>query len=132
LRGDTWKLYALVAVACVALLWSFGHYQYNAGWNEGRAKLVAQQEDKARATLAKRVTVQQVNDTKAAEAEQAGAAKTVVITREVVKYVQNPDRVRCTFDDDRVRIKQRAIDNANAIPGYDGEAVPVSGGGKGQ
>lgn len=127
-----WKLYALVAVACVALLWSFGHYQYNAGWNEGRAKLVAQQEEKARVALAKRVTAQQVNDTKAAEAEQAGAAKTVVITREVVKYVQNPDRVRCTFDDERVRIKQRAINNANAITGYDDEAVPVSASGKGQ
>lgn len=127
-----WKLYVLVAVSCVALMWSFGHYQYDAGWNEGRAKLVAQQEEKARATLAKRVAGQQVNDKKAADAEQAGAAKTIVITREVVKYVQNPDHVRCTFDDDRVRIKQRAIDNANAIPGYDGEAVPVSAGGKGQ
>lgn len=127
-----WKLYSLVAVSCVALLWSFGHYQYNAGWNDGRAKLAAQQEEKARATMAKQVAAQQVNETKAAEAEQIGAAKTVVITREVVKYVQNPDRVRCTFDDDRVRIKQRAVDNANAIPGYDGEAVPVSAGGKGQ
>lgn len=127
-----WKLYALVAVICAAVLWGFGHYRYNAGWNEGRAKLVAQQEEKARATLAKQVAGQQVSDTKAAEAEQAGAAKTVVITREVVKYVQNPDRVRCTFDDDRVRIKQRAIDNANTIPGYDDEAVPVSAGGKGQ
>lgn len=28
--------------------------------------------------------------------------------------------------------KQRAIDNANAIRGYDVEAVPVSGSGKGQ
>lgn len=110
----------------------YGQWQYRNGWNEGRAKLVAQQEEKARATLAKRVSVQQVNDTKAAAAEQAGAAKTVVITREVVKYVQNPDRVRCTFDDGRVRIKQRAIDNANTIPGYDDEAVPVSAGGKGQ
>lgn len=127
-----WKLYVLVAVSCGVLLWSFGHYQYNAGWNDGRAKLVALQEEKARATLAKQVAAQQVNETKAAEAEQVGAAKTVVITREVVKYVQNPDRVRCTFDDDRVRIKQRAIDNANAIPGYDDEAVPVSAGGKGQ
>ena len=110
----------------------YGQWQYRNGWNEGRAKLVAQQEEKARVAMAKRVTVQQVNDTKAAEAEQVGAAKTIVITREVVKYVQNPDRVRCTFDDDRVRIKQRAVDNANAIPGYDGEAVPVSAGGKGQ
>ena len=127
-----WKLYALVAVSCVALLWSFGHYQYNAGWNDGRADLLASQQKQATAERNMKDERQQVNDMKAAEAEQAGAAKTVVVTREVVKYVQNPDRVRCTFDDDRVRIKQRAIDNANTIPGYDGEAVPVSAGGKGQ
>ena len=127
-----WKVYILVAVAVILALVGFGKWQYHNGWNDGRAKLVSQQEEKARSALAKRVAAQQVNDTKAAEAEQAGAAKTVVITREVVKYVQNPDRVRCTFDDERVRIKQRAIDNANAITGYDDEAVPVSGSGKGQ
>lgn len=114
-----WKLYALVAVVCVALLWGFGHYQYNAGWNEGRAKLVAQQEEKARATLAKRVTAQQVNDTKAAEAEQAGAAKTITIKQEVIRYIKTPGRNVCVFDDVRVKIKHDAILNANEIPGYD-------------
>lgn len=127
-----WKLYALVALACAAALWGFGYYQYSSGWKEGREKLVSQQEEKARSALAKRVAAQQVNDKKAVEADQAGAAKTVVITNEVVKYVQNPDRVRCTFDNDRVQLKQRAIDNANAIPGYDDETVPVSGSGKGK
>lgn len=126
------RTYIITCLVAAIITFAASEFSYRQGWNEGRAKLVAQQEEKARATLAKRVTVQQVNDTKAAEAEQDGAAKTVVITREVVKYVQNPDRVRCTFDDDRVQIKQRAIDNANAIPGYDDEAVPVSAGGKGQ
>lgn len=128
----SFRTYVITCLVAVIITFAASEFSYRHGWNDGRAKLVAQQEEKARATLAKRVTVQQVNDTKAAEAEQAGAAKTVVITREVVKYVQNPDRVRCTFDDERVRIKQRAIDNANAIPGYDDEAVPVSAGGKGQ
>lgn len=126
------RTYIITCLVAAIITFAASEFSYRQGWNDGRAKLVAQQEEKARATLAKRVTVQQVNDTKAAEAEQAGAAKTVVITREVVKYVQNPDRVRCTFDDERVRIKQRAVDNANAIPGYDDEAVPVSAGGKGQ
>ena len=126
------RTYIITCLVAAIITFAASEFSYRQGWNEGRAKLVAQQEEKARATLAKRATVQQVNDTKAAEAEQAGAAKTVVITREVVKYVQNPDRVHCTFDDERVRIKQRAIDNANAIPGYDDEAVPVSAGGKGQ
>lgn len=126
------RTYIITCLIAVIITFAASEFSYRQGWKEGRAKLVAQQEEKARATLAKRVTVQQVNDTKASEAEQAGAAKTVVITREVVKYVQNPDRVRCTFDDDRVQIKQRAIDNANAITGYDDEAVPVSAGGKEQ
>lgn len=126
------RTYIITCLVAAIITFAASEFSYRQGWNEGRAKLAAQQGEKARATLAKRVTVQQVNDTKAAEAEQAGATKTVVITREVVKYVQNPDRVRCTFDDDRVQIKQRAIDNANAIPGYDVEAVPVSAGGKGQ
>lgn len=128
----SFRTYIITCLVAVIITFAASEFSYRQGWNDGRAKLVAQQEEKARATLAKRVTAQQVNDTKAAEAEQAGAEKTVVITREVVKYVQNPDRVRCTFDNDRVRIKQRAVDNANAIPGYDGEAVPVSAGGKGQ
>lgn len=128
----SFSTYVITCLVAVIITFAASEFSYRHGWNEGRAKLVAQQEEKARATLAKRVTVQQVNDTKAAEAEQAGAAKTVVITREVVKYVQNKDRVHLVFDDDRVRIKQHAIDNANAIPGYDDEAVPVSAGGKGQ
>lgn len=128
----SFRTYVITCLVAVIITFAASEFSYRHGWNEGRAKLVAQQEEKARVTLAKRVTAQQVNDMKAAEAEQAGAAKTVVITREVVKYVQNPDRVRCTFDDDRVQIKQRAIDNANAIPGYDDEAVPVSASGKGQ
>lgn len=94
-------------------------FSYRQGWKEGRANLVSQQEEKARSAMAKRVAAQQVNDKKAVEADQTGAAKTVVITKEVVKYVQNPDRVRCTFDDGRVKIKQDAIDNANMVKGYD-------------
>lgn len=128
----SFRTYVITCLVAVIITFAASEFSYRHGWDEGRAKLAAQQEEKARATLAKRVTAQQVNDTKAAEAEQAGAAKTVVITKEVVKYVQNPDRVRCTFDDDRLQLKQRAIDNANAIPGYDDEAVPVSGSGKGQ
>lgn len=110
---------------CIALsigllvAFTYGQWQYRNGWSEGRAKLVAQQEEKARAILAKRETAQRVSDTKAAKAEQAGSAKTVVITREVVKYIQKPGRSVCLFDDDRVSIKNGAVDNANKIVGYD-------------
>lgn len=105
----------------------YGQWQYRNGWNGGRADLVKQQEEKARLVLAKKVATQQANDRKAYAAEQAGAAKTIVITQEVIRYVKNPDRTRCTFDDRRVSVKQRAVDNANSIPGYDDAAVPVPG-----
>lgn len=126
------RTYIITCLVAVIITFAASEFSYRQGWKEGREKLVSQQEEKARSALAKRVASQRVNDKKAVEADQAGAAKTVVITKEVVKYVQNPDRVRCTFDDDRVQLKQRAIDNANAIPGYDVEAVPVSGSRKGQ
>ena len=45
------------------------------------------------------------------------------ITRDVVKYVQSPDRTRCDFDDESVRLRQRAIDAANSISGFDAGTV---------
>lgn len=45
------------------------------------------------------------------------------ITRDVVKYVQSPDRIVCQFDDDAVQLRQRAIDAANSISGFDAGAV---------
>ncbi|QLZ59570.1 hypothetical protein HV079_10640 [Citrobacter freundii] len=46
------------------------------------------------------------------------------ITRDVVKYVQSPDRTVCQFDDAAVQLRQRAIDAANSISGFDAGAVP--------
>lgn len=46
------------------------------------------------------------------------------ITRDVVKYVQSPDRTVCQFDDAAVQLRQRAIDAANSIGGFDAGAVP--------
>lgn len=45
------------------------------------------------------------------------------ITRDVVKYVQSPNRTKCQFDDDAVQLRQRAIDAANSIPGFDAATV---------
>lgn len=49
------------------------------------------------------------------QAEQARDVEYRTITKEVVKYVTRPDRTNCSFDDERVRIKQRAIDAANRV-----------------
>lgn len=117
----TYRLYIAAALA-VALAF-VGWRLYSSGWDNGRASLVAEQQAKAQAQLAKQTTRQQANDSKAAAADDEGKAKTVTITQEVIRYVKTPGRNVCVFDDARVQLKSRAVDNANIIPGYDDTAV---------
>ena len=118
------RLY-LATVAVLALAgYGWGLWQNHTGWREGRAALLAEQSEAAEKLRKANTQRQQVEDTKAAEAEQQGEAKTVTITREVVRYVQTPGRNVCLFDDRRLRIKADAVANASNIPGFDGEAVP--------
>lgn len=65
-----------------------------------------------------------------AEGEQKAAtanseAKVIYRTvyRDVVKYVNDPNHTKCQFDSDAVQLRQRAIDAANSIPGFDEPAV---------
>nr|DAQ12160.1 MAG TPA: hypothetical protein [Caudoviricetes sp.] len=121
--GDNMNLKCFLQTCVVAVLIVAAAY-YNGrsiGWKEGRAALAAEQQEKAQAKLAKQITRQQSDDTKAAAAEQQGAARTVTITQEVVRYIKTPGRNVCTFDEARVKLKQAAIDNANHIEGYDHE-----------
>lgn len=120
------KIIAAVVAVSVLSSWGYGKWNYHVGWKEGRENLVHQQEEKARARLAKQTTRQQASDTKAAAADEAGKAETVTITQQVIKYVQTPGRNTCVFDDARVQLKSRAVDNANTIPGYDDAAVQTS------
>lgn len=120
------KIYAALFGMAVVGFWGYGLLQYNNGWKEGRAALVAEQQAKAQAQLAKQTTRQQANDSKAAAADGEGKAKTVTITQEVIRYVKTPGRNVCVFDDARVQLKSRAVDNANTIPGYDDAAVQTS------
>lgn len=120
----TYRLY--IAAALVVALSFVGWRLYSSGWDNGRASLVAEQQAKAQAQLAKQTTRQQANDSKAAAADDEGKAKTVTITQEVIRYVKTPGRNVCVFDDARVQLKSRAVDNANTIPGYDDAAVQTS------
>lgn len=113
----------LVAAVITGLAYSDG---YRKGWDGGRQNLVQQQQAKAQAQLAKQTTRQQANDSKAAAADEEGKAKTVTITQEVIRYVKTPGRNVCVFDDSRVQLKSRAVDNANSIPEYDDAAVQTS------
>ncbi|EEY9443906.1 hypothetical protein HCQ68_004401 [Escherichia coli] len=45
------------------------------------------------------------------------------VYRDVVEYVNDPNRTVCRFDDRSVQLWQRAIDAANNIPGFDEPAV---------
>ncbi|EGK7969281.1 hypothetical protein IO200_003405 [Salmonella enterica] len=114
-------LYVAAFVFVVGAYYLYGAMQYRDGWSEGRTALVEQQRQQAQAKLEKQVTRQQQNDTRAAAAEQQGAARTVTITQEVVKYIKTPGRNVRTFDEERVKLKQAAVDNANHIEGYDYE-----------
>lgn len=116
----------VVAGACFILLtYGYGIYQYRSGWNEGRANLVSQQQQKAQAELAKKTQRQQQDESKAAAADSKGKTESEVITREVVKYIKTPSRSVCTFDPERVQLKSRAVANANSIPGYEDDAAAV-------
>lgn len=121
----------LATVAVLSLAgYGWGLWQHQTGWREGRNALLTEQSEAAEKLRQENTQRQQAHDTKAAEAEQQGEAKTVTITREVVKYVQTPGRNVCQFDDRRLRIKADAAANASNIPGFDGEAVPDGNAGK--
>ena len=118
------RLY-LATVAALALAgYGWGLWQNHIGWLEGRAALQDEQSEAAEKLRQENTHRQHVEDTKAAAVEKQGEAKTVTITREVVRYVQTPGRNVCLFDDRRLRIKADAVANASNIPGFDGEAVP--------
>lgn len=118
------RLY-LVTVAVWAMAgYGWGLWQHQTGWREGRNALLAEQSEAADKLRKENTQRQQVEDAKAAEAEQQGEAKTVTITKELIRYVQTPNRVKCDSPTERVQLRARAAANANFIPGFDGEAVP--------
>ena len=124
------RLY-IATVAVLALAgYGWGLWQHQTGWREGRNALLAEQSDVAEKLRQENAQRHHVEDTKAAEAEQQGEAKTVTITRDVVRYVKVPDRVKCDFPPERVQLRARAAANANYIPGFDGEAVPDASAGQ--
>lgn len=124
------RLY-LATVAALSLAgYGWGLWQHQTGWREGRNALLAEQSEAAEKLRQENAQRQQVEDTKAAAVEKQGEAKTVTITKELIRYVQTPGRNVCLFDDRRLRIKADAVANASNIPGFDGEAVPDAAAGK--
>lgn len=117
------RLYlATVAVLSLAC-YGWGLWQHQTGWREGRTALLTEQSEAAEKLRQENTQRQRVEDTKAVEAEQQGEAKTITITKELIRYVQTPNRVKCDSPPERVQLRARAAANANFIPGFDGEAL---------
>ena len=124
------RLYLATAVALALAGYGWGLWQHQTGWRDGRNALLAEQSEAAEKLRKENTHRQLVEDAKAAEAEQQGEAKTVTITRDVVRYVKVPDRVKCDFPPERVQLRARAAANANYIPGFDGETLPDAAAGQ--
>ncbi len=108
-------------VLVMLLAGGYGELRYRNGWYAHADHInVLAAEKKIKAEKA----IQPVEN-KAAQASEEGRVIYKTITRDVVKYVQNPNRTVCQFDDESVRLRQRAIDAANSISGFD--ATPVQG-----
>lgn len=105
----------VVSISVTALI------AWRSGWNahsDHINALAAAKKDRAEKTI-------QPFEKKAAQASDEGRIVYRTITRDVVRYVQDPNRTVCQFDADAVQLRQRAIDAANSISGFD--AAPVQG-----
>ena len=109
----------LIALLAVLLAGGYGELRYRNGWYAHADRINVLAADK-RAKAEKAI---QPLEQKAAKASDEGRIIYRTITRDVVKYVQDPHRTVCQFDDESVRLRQRAIDAANSISGFDAGAV---------
>ena len=110
-----------VITLCAALCGLTGLFSWHSGWNAHAEHINALAAGK-RAKAEKAI---QLAEQKAAQASGEGRIIYRTITRDVVKYVQDPNRTVCQFDNAAVQLRQRAIDAANSISGFD--ATPVQG-----
>ena len=108
-----------VIVLCAALCGLTGLLSWRTGWNAHADHINVLAADKR----AKAEKALQPAEQKAAQASAEGKVIYRTITRDVVKYVQSPDRTVCQFGDAAVQLRQRAIDAANSISGFDAGAV---------
>ncbi|EKY7761942.1 hypothetical protein RC410_000002 [Salmonella enterica] len=109
----------LVGGVVLALLGASHYVAYLKGWYAHSEKVNS--EHAAKNKKAEKAVVASEQKASAASAEGKVIYRTVY--RDVVKYVNDPNHVKCDFDDHAVQLRQRAIDAANNIPGFDEPAV---------
>lgn len=108
----------LVPGAAMALVLSYGSGFYMGRHAKGESVAAEEVQKKAKADEALKEPEQKGAD---AKAKADVVYKTVY--RDVVKYVNNPDRTVCKFDDDAISLRKQAIDAANNLPGFDAATV---------
>lgn len=103
------KLYAGIVVLLIA---AGSHtFAYRAGWSAHADKMNAQAAQKK----------QKAENRQSKSQSQSQAVKTVTevkyrtVYRDVVKYVQDPNRTKCDFDDEYQRLRQSALDADAAV-----------------
>lgn len=110
----------LLALAVLLALFVVTFYAgYLKGWYAHSDKVNS--EHTAKNKKAEKVVA--TGEQKAAAASAEGKVIYRTIYRDVVKYVNDPNHIKCDFDDHSVQLRQRAIDAANNIPGFDEPAV---------
>lgn len=105
----------IIILASMLLGIGYGEIRYYAGWNAQADKVAA---DTTRQKEAAEKEIQTIEQKAAQETIQAKVIYRT-INRDVVKYVQSPNRTVCRLDDDAIRLRQQAIDAANSITGFD-------------
>lgn len=118
------RLYSATIAVLLLAGYFWGVWQHHSGWMAGVDALLSQQAEATEKLRQENAQRQQVEDARAVEAEQQGEAKTITITKEVIRYVKTPGRTVCVFPDERVQLKARAAANASTIPGFDDAPVP--------
>ncbi|MEG2114221.1 MAG: hypothetical protein RRZ38_10060 [Hafnia sp.] len=113
----------LSALTVLLALLSGSHYvAYLKGWYAHSDKVNS--EYAAKSKKAEKAVA--AGEQKAAVANAEGKVIYRTIYRDVVKYVNDSNHTNCKFDDSAVQLRQRALDAANSISGFDAGTVQGS------
>jgi hypothetical protein len=113
------KAKLLITGLSLALATGVFYAGYLKGWYAHSESVNAQ----AKARPKKQEEAVAAGEQKAATANAEAKVVYRTVYRDVVKYVNDPSHANCQFDPAAVQLRQRAIDAANAIPGFDEPAV---------
>ena len=111
------KLSAL-AVLLVLLIGTY-YAGYLKGWYAHSDKVNSEYQTKSK----KAEKTVATGEKKAAASSAEGKVIYRTIYRDVVKYVNDSNHIKCDFDDHAVQLRQRALDAANSISGFDAGTV---------